>query len=165
VPKKRFDDDGIYRTARDYTQIVRESAGGSHPYLLLLGMRSCDTPELLEQIEEGVTYAAFERLQRAAGLSIQELSEIVQISARTLNRRKKENGRFDPDESDRLVRLSRILGRALELFEGDLDGARDWLARPQVGLGGARPFDVVKSEVGAREVEALIGRLEHGVVS
>jgi putative toxin-antitoxin system antitoxin component (TIGR02293 family) len=49
------------------------------------------------------------------------------------------------------------------LFEGDRDAAADWLTRPQPALGGAVPLELAKTGLGTREVEALIGRLEHGV--
>ena len=60
---------------------------------------------------------------------------------------------------------SRVFGKALELFEGDFAGARQWLASPQPGLRGERPILLANTDVGAREVEALIARLEHGVLT
>jgi putative toxin-antitoxin system antitoxin component (TIGR02293 family) len=68
-------------------------------------------------------------------------------------------------ESDRLVRASRIFGRALSLFEGDRDAATHWLSEPQKALGGEVPLSVARTELGALEVERLIARLEHGVFS
>lgn len=141
--------------------VVRE---GAHPYVHYLGLRSYRTAALLKRIEEGLSYAAFERLQRHLDMSAVDLGKAILISTRTLSRRK-ASGRLEPDESDRLVRLTRIFGLTLDLFEGDEERAREWLTRRQVGLGGTRPIDLVSSEVGAREVEALIGRLEHGVFS
>jgi putative toxin-antitoxin system antitoxin component (TIGR02293 family) len=135
---------------------------GGHVYVYFLGLHSYETQALLKRIREGLSYAAFEELQRHFELPARELAKVAQMSTRTLNRRKKD-GRLEPDESDRLVRLARIFAMALELFEGDVAAARDWLGRKQIGLGGAAPFDLMGSEVGAREVEALIGRLEHGV--
>ena len=79
--------------------------------------------------------------------------------------RRKRDGRFLPDESDRLLRASRLFGKTLELFETDRDTATEWLTTAQPALGGAVPIDLAKSEVGAREVERLLGRLEHGVFS
>ena len=67
------------------------------------------------------------------------------------------------DESDRLLRVSRLLEHAIALFEGDAEAARDWLASPAKALAGHAPLDFARSEAGAREVESLIGRLEHGV--
>ena len=58
-----------------------------------------------------------------------------------------------------------VFGRALELFEGDARVAERWLSSPKRALGGAVPYELAKTEAGVREVEGLIGRLEHGVFS
>jgi putative toxin-antitoxin system antitoxin component (TIGR02293 family) len=147
---------------KDYQRLFEESKKGLHGYLAFLGLRAEVTHALLREINRGIDYAAFEQLRAYLELSAQELGEAVLLSPRTLTRRKKE-GRLTPEESDRLVRVSRIFALALDLFEGDYDAARNWLGRKQVGLGGAIPLDLMRSDVGAREVEALIGRLEHGV--
>jgi putative toxin-antitoxin system antitoxin component (TIGR02293 family) len=133
-----------------------------HSYVTLLGLRSFDPLRLVKRLEEGLSYAAFEKLRHNLGLSARELAELASISPRTLSRRK-DKRRFLSDESDRLVRIARILGLAIDLFEGDLDGARRWLAIQRSALDGATALEMVRTEVGAREVEALIGRLEHGV--
>jgi putative toxin-antitoxin system antitoxin component (TIGR02293 family) len=67
-------------------------------------------------------------------------------------------------EQDEL-RTSRIFARAVEFFEGDRDAASAWMLSPLPGLGGASPRDAVKTNLGARDVENLIGRMEHGVYS
>jgi putative toxin-antitoxin system antitoxin component (TIGR02293 family) len=59
--------------------------------------------------------------------------------------------------------VSRIFARALGLFDGDRDAANQWLSSPQRPLGGSVPLTLTRTEVGALEVERLIGRLEHGV--
>ena len=59
----------------------------------------------------------------------------------------------------------RVFGKALKLFEGNSQSAEKWLSSPKVALGGAVPAKLAKTESGAREVETLIGRLEHGVFS
>ena len=56
------------------------------------------------------------------------------------------------------------MGRAVEVLESE-ENARRWLTSPQFGLGGAVPLEYAETEVGAREVEDLLGRIEHGVYS
>ena len=109
-------------------------------------------------------FHAFERFQKNAGLSQAQVSGLMQIAGRTLTRRRAE-GRFRPDESDRLLRAGRVFGRALRLFDGDRIAARKWLMSSQPSLGGAIPLRLAETDVGAREVEAIIGRIEHGVFS
>ena len=143
-------------------QRVRERPAGAHAYARLLGLEPVGTLALLDRVEAGLGYAAVERFRRHAGLSLRELAALVQIPPRTLARRREE-GRLRPDESDRLVRASRVFGKALELFAGDAAAARAWLSTPAPALGGRIPLDAAATEIGAREVEDLAGRLEHGV--
>ena len=145
-------------------QKLRAGESAQHIYPSLLGLRARDTVALLRQIERGLSYAALERLQRNIDLSLRDLAELVRISPRTLARRK-DKGRLDPDESDRLLRVARIFAKALGLFEGEFQAARGWLFAPQPALDGAAPIAFARTEVGAREVEQLIGRLEHGIPS
>ena len=138
--------------------------GTDHLYVMLLGMKSFETEELLKEVEKGFPYRVLERLGRNLELPMKAVAELTQIRTRTLHRRK-EAGRLQPDESDRLLRVSRVFARAIELFEGDDRAARHWLSAPQRALGGAVPLTLAKTEVGAREVERLVGRLEHGIFS
>ncbi len=85
------------------------------------------------------------------------------MSRATLHRRKRE-GRLSPGESDLVLRFARLMGRARIVLGGE-DQARQWLRSPQFGLGGAVPLDYADTEIGAREVEDLLGRIEHGVYS
>lgn len=63
------------------------------------------------------------------------------------------------------MRVSRIFARAVDVHDGDLERAGAWLRSPIPALGGKRPLDFLSTEVGAREVEAILGRLEDGVFS
>jgi putative toxin-antitoxin system antitoxin component (TIGR02293 family) len=147
-----------------FQKIVREKRGGQHFYATLLGMKSLETGALLARVKEGFPYSVFERFQQNVALPIEELAILLQIKRRTLARRREE-GRLTADESDRLLRASRVFGKALALFEGDLDAARTWFSTPAPALANRTPKDYATTEVGAREVENLLGRLEHGVFS
>jgi len=62
------------------------------------------------------------------------------------------------------MRFWRLVRQAADLF-GDIERARAWLKHPQYGLGGAIPLDYARTEIGAREVENLLGRIDYGVYS
>jgi putative toxin-antitoxin system antitoxin component (TIGR02293 family) len=147
---------------RRYWRQVEESPWREYQYVSLLGLRTYDVVELHARLEEGLSYEAFERLRRVLDLPASRVSELIRIPARTLARRK-EAKRLQPEESDRLLRLSRLVALALRLFEGDLVATRIWLTTPHSALGQQAPLDFASTEVGAREVEHLIGRLEHGI--
>jgi putative toxin-antitoxin system antitoxin component (TIGR02293 family) len=117
----------------------------------------------VRRVQAGLKFQELEALRRQLGLPLEQLSAKLGISRATLHRRKAA-GRLAPDESDRVVRFERLLEQAEHVF-GTADSARQWLSFPQFGLGGAVPLDYARTEVGAREVEDLLGRIEYGVLS
>lgn len=131
-------------------------------YARHIGVRVRSKLALIEKVEAGLSYSAFERLRNRIDVPAQTLAEAVGISGRTLHRRK-ERGRLEADESDRVLRIARLTERVVDLFEGNLGEARRWLISPRRALGGSAPLDFARTEVGAREVEQLVERLEEGV--
>jgi putative toxin-antitoxin system antitoxin component (TIGR02293 family) len=119
--------------------------------------------KLIEVIRIGLPVRELEVLRTSLGVPMDKLASKLGISKATLHRRKAQ-GRLGPEESDRVLRFARLMGKAVEVMEGE-DVARRWLISPQVGLGGAVPLDYAETEVGAREVEDLLGRIEYGVYS
>jgi putative toxin-antitoxin system antitoxin component (TIGR02293 family) len=133
-------------------------------YAASVGVKAKDTQELIERVERGLAYGAFKRLVELLEVSNSTLTDLLQIPRRTLTRRR-QAGRLAPDESERLLRISRVLDAAVELFEGDRGRALRWLQSPNRALNGEAPLHMARTEIGAHEVEDLIGRLEYGVFS
>ncbi len=119
--------------------------------------------EIIGAVQKGLKIVEMENLRAVLDLPMEGLAAKLGISKATLHRRK-ASGRLDPAESDRVVRFARLMGKAIEVLESE-DNARKWLNSPQVGLGGAVPLDYAETEVGAREVEDLLSRIEYGVYS
>lgn len=129
-----------------------------------LGLSVNTVPDLIKSIARGFSYKALLAFETNSGVSLQALAETIGIPERTLARRRVA-GRLAPEESERLLRLSSIFEKTVELFEGDVSSAVHWLAASKRALEGQTPLQYVRTEVGSREVENLIGRLEHGVFS
>ena len=113
---------------------------------------------------DGFSYHALATFESATGLELSTLAGLIGIPSRTLARRKAV-GKLSPEESERLLRISRLFEKAVDLFEGDTSAAVNWMSTPEVVLDSETPLEYSRTEVGAREVEDLIGRLEHGVFS
>ena len=118
----------------------------------------------IKAIKKGVAYTTFETLQREMGVSKETLSKTVNIASRTLHRRKQE-GKFRSDESERVYRIAILFDKTLALFDGDFTQARHWFGTPKKALRGNTPMEFADTELGAQEVTDLIGRMEHGVFS
>src|SRR6266480_2634531 len=119
--------------------------------------------DLIRQIQKGLRFSELETLQDSIDMPFEQLAVKLSISRSTLQRRK-ANGRLSPAESDKVMRFSRLLEHATNVF-GDVEKARAWLKHPQYGLGGAVPLDYAETEIGAREVDNLLGRIDYGVYS
>ena len=115
------------------------------------------------RIHAGLSFRAVLNLQKALDVPMQRVASVLGMSRATLHRRKLQ-GKIDQEESEKLVRYQRLLKKAEDVF-GDVESARKWLTYPQPGLGKAVPLDFAKTEIGAREVENLLGRLEYSVYS
>lgn len=123
----------------------------------------CKPAAIIGSIQAGLRFHEMDALRASLDVPMQTLAAKLGISKATLQRRKSK-GRFDPAESDRLLRFARLVGKAVEVMETQ-ENARRWLNSPQRGLAGAVPLDYAETEIGAREVEDLLGRIEYGVYS
>jgi len=99
----------------------------------------------------------------ASGLTLKELADALDLSVRSLQRQR-SSGRLARFESDRLYRLARIVAIANQ-YLGDDDRARRWLKHPNRALGGIPPLATIDTELGARQVEDILGRIAYGGIS
>ena len=119
--------------------------------------------DMREAIRQGFPPVVVEELMRASGLTLKELATALDLSTRSLQRQRR-NGRLARYESDRLYRLARIVALAHE-FLGDHETAIRWRKRPNRALGGVAPVAALDTELGARQVENILGRIAYGGVS
>ena len=112
-------------------------------------------------IRQGIPATAVDALTSVLRVSQSELATAVGIPERTLARRKKE-GTLNSEETAKLVRLARVVGRAEEVLE-DLDAALDWLKSPNAALAGTTPLSLLDTDIGAESVLDTLGRIEHGI--
>lgn len=143
---------------------LRSRPSMPHEYVVLLGLDYFDLPNILKAVEKGFPWKTFERFVRNMGLPPEQVADVLDIPRRTLARRKVE-GRLKADESDRLLRLARVFGRAIDLFHGNREAAVLWLTDINIALGGVAPLDFARTHLGADEVENLVGRIQYGIFS
>lgn len=141
------------------TAEIVEALGGKGTW-----RRPVRTPEELKAwIRDGLPFASLEAVMKRFGLSREEIAVALDLPPRTLARRKQEQ-RLQPGESDRLFRLARIAAQATEILGGQVPAGL-WLHSENRALGGQIPLDLLDTDLGARQVEEVLGRIEHGVYS
>lgn len=138
--------------------VVAELGGES-----VLGRTVRTDNDLRSAIREGFPQEVVGSVMHAAGLTLKELSATLDLSPRSLQRRRHQ-GRLARYESDRLYRLARTIALA-KRYIGDQEAATRWLKRPNRALGGHVPLELMDTEPGARAVENVLGRIAFGGVS
>ncbi len=137
--------------------VIRELGGRR-----TLGRALANDRDLRDAIREGFPHAVLQELMRASGLTLKELANALDLSTRSLQRRRR--GRLARFESDRLYRMARLLALARESL-GDAARATRWLKRTNHSLGGVAPIAAIDTEPGARQVEDILGRIAYGGIS
>jgi putative toxin-antitoxin system antitoxin component (TIGR02293 family) len=139
-----------------------------HPLISALGGKAviaaepATTSDWVARIQSGLPAASALAFKAALGLTNEQLASVLGVSMRTVARLEPAKSHLDPVSGDRLVRSARLYAIAAEVLE-DSAAAAQWLKAPQRALGGAVPLELAQTDVGARAVEALLGRMEHGV--
>jgi putative toxin-antitoxin system antitoxin component (TIGR02293 family) len=145
------------RAARTVSRRIARALGGAR----VVGATTAEGLEV--RLREGLPFASLTAVASGFAIEPAELTRILHLPARTLARRKKAT-RLRADESDRLFRLGRIAALAEETL-GNREKAGRWLHAPNVALGGRAPLTLLDTDPGARQVEDVLLRIAHGVVS
>lgn len=136
---------------------------------VLGGRKSLDRPvkdinDFIDLIKDGISLKGALSVKERLHLTNRELADTLGISESKWSRRiRRPSGRLSLVESDRLYRIARIFALAKDVFENE-ERAIEWFRRPQFGLGDRIPLDLINTEVGAREVESLLLRIEYDVI-
>lgn len=120
---------------------------------------SFDGLALHESIKAGLSTRALDVIKNQLDLTDEQLGALLGCHASTLSNRR-QSGSLTADESDRLVRIARVVGTARTVL--GTDGAA-WLNREQYALGGRIPRELLSTEAGCRLVENTLRRIEHSI--
>lgn len=144
--------------ARHAKSSVADLLGGRK----ILGTLS-DSEDFVPAVRRGLPYAALEALTRLLGRDLGDVGAVVGIPERTLARRKHQR-LLSPVESDRLYRLAFVTHVASATL-GGVQAARTWMSRANRALGGVAPLSLLDTDIGCRQVEDALARINHGLYS
>ena len=125
-------------------------------------VRSAD--ELVERVRSGLPASSVASLADVLSLKRASVAARLSIPARTFSRRLATSSRLTHEESDRALRMARVVALAREVL-GSEEKASHWMSNPNRALGGRRPFDELDTELGVRSVEEILHRIAYGIYS
>jgi putative toxin-antitoxin system antitoxin component (TIGR02293 family) len=122
------------------------------------------TDDLARQVRSGLPASTVALLAATLSLHRGQVAERLNIPSRTLSRRLASKSRLTHDESDRTLRMARVVALAQEVLGSDEKASR-WMNNPNRALGGRRPFDQLDTEPGVRSVEEVLYGIAYGMYS
>jgi putative toxin-antitoxin system antitoxin component (TIGR02293 family) len=122
------------------------------------------TDDLVAKVRKGLPASTVIKLAGLLGMHRSEVARQLNIPARTLSRRLATKSRLTHDESDRTLRMAKVIALAKEVL-GAEDKAARWMVAPNRALGGERPFDLLDTDLGVRAVEEILQRIQYGMYS
>jgi putative toxin-antitoxin system antitoxin component (TIGR02293 family) len=117
----------------------------------------------VDLIRIGLPAGAFDATARALALTVDELAAKLGISPRTLRDQRKRKVRLSSENTEKLVRIARIQTLARSVLSTD-EAVAEWLRAPAPALNGIKPIDLLDTDTGAREIEAVLHGIAYGNV-
>ena len=154
-------------TKTDHVYEIPNTYGTAERHLRVSG-HLIPSPSLpkkgVEIITQGLSTDVLAWLSDILGTKQREVAELINISDRTLTRRKKR-GKLSFHESERALRIAQVVVAALRLFENDAEKANLWLKKSRKIFNGKSPLEYSETAPWAQFVQDVISRIEHGVFS
>jgi len=143
----------------DDITLVRQCLGGTK----VIGSPKSEM-DFVPIIRKGFPFSVVASVREKVQLSEEEIFTSLGIAKRTAARRKRHAARLKPVESERLLRLARVLVAATDVLGSEIK-ARRWLVGENRALGGRAPIKLLDTGIGFQEVIDALKRIEYGVFS
>nr|WP_305119223.1 antitoxin Xre/MbcA/ParS toxin-binding domain-containing protein [Tahibacter harae] len=114
-------------------------------------------------LRKGLALSVADAAASTLGVTRERLARLIRISPSTLERRFKEKADLTGAEADALYRIIGLLGVAQRVLADDAN-VKSWMARPQPGLDGRIPLDLIDNAAGTEAVILLLEQIYHGLV-
>ena len=113
-------------------------------------------------IVKDFNYKEFKKIADKVPFTLQEWSDILHISERTLQRYAKANSNFPFSVVDRILQIDKVIKRGIEVF-GSLHKFINWIRDNPYMLEGRLSIHSLESFEGINMVLTQLGRIEHGI--
>lgn len=123
-----------------------------------------DVLMLITSVREGIKYSLFQSIASQSPFSTAEWSNFLHLSERTFQRYKKEKRTFDPLHSERILEITLVYNKGMEVF-GEKANFDAWLETKNLALGGIKPKELLDSTFGIGLLKDELTRIEYGVLA
>ena len=146
-----------YTTQHTGASMVQETA-------VKYGVEASNEFEMATKAQSGLATSAFFDLAEVSGLSNQELSSLLDLSFKTIQRYDKEGKKLNALNSEQLLKLIALYQKAEVVF-GDISSFNRWLRKPAAGIGNKKPFNFLRTPGGIDLIRDELIRIEYGALA
>ncbi|SMC43015.1 type II RES/Xre toxin-antitoxin system antitoxin [Moheibacter sediminis] len=119
---------------------------------------------LMQWVRGGIDFDMFQDMVSKFPFTSEEWSQFLHLSERTIQRYKKEEKNFDSLQSEKILQISLLYQRGVEIF-GDKNNFNSWLSANNIALGNVKPKELLDNAFGIALLEEELMRIEHGVLA
>ncbi len=119
---------------------------------------------LIRKIKKGIEYSIFSSITKESPFTLNEWSNFLHISERTMQRNKKEKRAFDPIHAEKILQVTLLYKFGVDVF-GDKNKFNNWLETGNLGLGQIKPKELLDNSFGISLLKDELTRIEHGVLA
>lgn len=124
-----------------------------------------DNPyHLVEKAQNGISANAFFDILTFSGLTKKELSDLLDVSFKTIQRYHKDGKKLNALNSEQLLKMITLYQKAEEVF-GTIDSFNRWLRKPAAGLGNQTPIKYMQTPGGIDLIMEELIRIEYGALA
>lgn len=120
--------------------------------------------QLVQQAHVGLSTSAFFDILSFSNLTKEELSDILDVSFKTIQRYQKDGKKLNALNSEQLLKIITLYQKAEDIF-GDLESFNRWLRKPAIGIGNQKPLKYLKTPGGIDLIREELLRIEFGALA
>jgi len=134
------------------------------PNITYSSFENKDAYSMIEAIKKGIEYTFFAQLSSISPFTISDWSRFRHLSERSMQRYKKERGRFGAVSSEKIIEITMLYKFGIEVF-GDKEKFNKWLSIENIVLGGKKPKELLDSSFGITIIKDELSSIEQGILA
>ncbi len=132
---------------------------------LILGIQKSVNSEydLISLSRNGLRKSSVVSLSKYLGITMEKMSELLNISSRTLQR-KADDEALNITTSFQTLEVAELTAKGIDVL-GTKENFSKWLSIPLVAIGNIPPINLLDTTQGIKILSKILGRIEHGIYS
>jgi putative toxin-antitoxin system antitoxin component (TIGR02293 family) len=119
---------------------------------------------LITTSRNGIPYNTFTEMTLQSPFNLHDWSMFLHLSEKTIQRYKKEKKSFDPLHSEKIMQITMLYNRGVEVF-GSKNNFNVWLDSTSIALGGVKPKELLDNAFGISLLNNELTKIEHGILA